>query len=44
MEKTWDGFIMVRKIRKNNEPSKTVEHMLPREFEDCQVIGHVEDN
>lgn len=44
MEKTWDDFIMVRKIRKNSEPSKTVEHMLPREFEDCQVIGHVEDN
>ena len=44
MEKTWDGFIMVRKIRKNGEPSKTVEHMLPDKFENCQVIGHVEDN
>ena len=44
MEKTWDGWVMVRKIRKNSEPCKTIEHILPNEFEDCQVIGHVEDN
>lgn len=44
MEERWDGWVMVRKIRKNSEPSKTVEHMLPNEFEDCEVIGHVDDN
>ena len=44
MEKTWDGWVTVRKIRKNSEPAKATEHMLPNEFEDCQVIGHVEDN
>lgn len=44
MNKIWDGWIGVRKIRKNSEPSKIVEYLLPSEFEDCQVIGHVEDN
>lgn len=43
MKKTW-GFIMVRKIRKNSEPSKRVELLVPNAFKDCQIIGHVEDN
>lgn len=44
MDRTRLFWIRVRKIRKNSEPSKSVEYMLPNEFENCQIIGHVDDN
>ena len=44
MDRTMMLWIRVRKIKKNADVSKLVEYLLPDEFEDCQVIGHVEDN
>lgn len=44
MEGTWGGgWIVVRKIKKNGEPYKSVEHELESMFEGCKVIGHVDD-
>lgn len=42
-KKTWLGWIVVRKIKKNGEPFKTVERHLPGFFDGCKVIGHIED-
>ncbi len=44
MDKTWSGWIVVRKIKKNGEPYKSVEHEIESMFEDCKVIGHIEYN
>jgi len=44
MDKTWSGWIVVRKIKKNGEPYKSVEHEIESMFEDCKVIGHIDDN
>ena len=43
MDKTWGGWIVVRKIKKNGEPYKSVEHEIASMFEGCKVIGHVDD-
>lgn len=44
MDKTWSGgWIVVRKIKKNGEPYKSVEHELASMFEGCKVIGHIDD-
>lgn len=44
MDKTWSGWIVVRKIKKNGEPYKSVEHVLSSMFEGCKVIGNIENN
>ena len=43
IDKTWSGWIVVRKIKKNGEPYKSVEHEIESMFEDCKVIGHIDD-
>ena len=40
----WSGWIAIRKIKKNGEPFKSVEHQLPNFFDGCKVIGHIDDN
>ena len=43
MDKTWRGWIVVRKIKKNGEPYKSVEHEIESMFEGCKVIRHIDD-
>lgn len=44
VDKAWLGWIAIRKIKKNGEPYKSVEHHLPRFFDGCKVIRHIKNN
>lgn len=43
MDKTWSGWVVIRKIKKNGEPYKFIEHEIVSRFDGCKVIGHIED-
>lgn len=43
VDKRWDNWIQVRKIKKNGEPYSVINTQLPDIFEGCKVIGHIDN-
>ena len=43
VDKRWDNWIQVRKIKKNGEPYSVINTQLPDMFEGCKVIGHIDN-
>ena len=43
VDKRWDNWIQVRKIKKNGEPYSVFNTQSQSVFDGCKVIGHIDD-